>query len=280
MFERISYTWEAMSSSWEVLKRNKSLMLFPLCSGIACLLILVSFAIPIFLADAWMPPADDAAPAEHVIYYGTLFLFYFCNYFVMTFFNAAVVGAAVQELAGQDATLGSAMKAATNRLPQIFGWAVVAASVGLILRIIEERSDRVGQFVAAILGTAWTITTFLVVPVIVVEGKGPIDAFKKSTSLLGETWGDQLVGNFGFGIIFFLLAIPAFILLIIGVMIGGAIGGIIAIIAAVIYLIVLSLAQSTMQAIFQAVLYYYAERGKAPAGFSKRMLRDAMHRGE
>lgn len=276
MFGKISYTWEAMGASWQVLKRNKKLLVFPLISGIACIIIFASFAIPIFLADAWQPPAQNAEPIQQVIYYGTLFAFYLCNYFVITFFNSAVVGAAVQELSGQEATLGSALKSATNRLPQIFGWSLVAATVGLILRAIEEHSERVGQFVTAILGAVWTATTFMVVPVLVVEGKGPIDAFKRSASLLTKTWGEQLVSNFSFGIIFLLLAIPGIILIVVGFALGGAIGGIVAISLAVIYFIVLSLVQTALQSIFQAVLYLYSERGEVPADFNGGMLRGAM----
>ena len=264
-FGRIAYTWHAMGSSWEVLKRNKKLMLFPLFSGIACLVILISFLVPIFLANAWMPPAQNAPPADQIVYYGTLFLFYFCNYFVITFFNSAVVGAAVQELSGHSPTFGSSMRSATNRLPQILGWSLASATVGLILRAIE-----------GLLGAAWTMTTFLVVPVIVVEGKGPIDAFKSSASLLRKTWGEQLTGNFGFGLIFFLLAIPAVIVLVLGFAVGGPIGGIIAVALAVIYMIVLSLIQSTLQGIFQAVVYLYAARGETPDEFDASMLRGAM----
>lgn len=276
MFGRISYTWQAMGASWQVLKRNKKLLVFPLISGIACIIIFASFAIPLFLADAWQPPAQDAGPAQQVVYYGTLFAFYFCNYFVITFFNSAVVGAAVQELSGQEATLGSSLKSATNRLPQIFGWSLVAATVGLILRAIEDHSDRVGQFITAILGAVWTATTFMVVPVLVVEGKGPIDAFKRSASLLRKTWGEQLVSNFSFGIIFLLLAIPGIILIVIGFALGGAVGGIVAVSLAVIYFITLSLVQTALQSIFQAVLYLYSERGDVPVDFDRRMLRGAM----
>lgn len=276
MFQRISYTWEAMGSSWRVLKRNKKLLLFPLISGIACIAILASFAIPLYMADNWRPPAQNAPPADQVIYYGTLFLFYFCNYFVITFFNSAVVGAAVQELSGHEASFGSAMKSASNRLPQIFGWALVAATVGLILRIIEDRSERVGQIVVAILGAVWTATTFLVVPVLVVEGKGPIDAFKRSASLLKQTWGEQLISHFSFGLIFFLLAIPAFIIIVAGFALGGPVGGFIAVALAVLYLIVLSLVQTALQGIFQAVLYLYSERGEIPEAFDGRMLNNAM----
>jgi hypothetical protein len=267
-----------MGSSWQVLKHNKKLLLFPLFSGLACILVLASFAVPIYLADAWSPPQQDAPPAKHVAYYGVLFLFYFCNYFVITFFNSAVVGAAVQELCGQRPTFGTAMRSATMRLPQILGWALVSATVGLLLRAVEERSEKVGQFVVGLLGAAWTITTFLVVPVLVVEGKGPIESFKKSASLLKKTWGEQLMSNFGFGIIFFLLFLPAILIVWGGFHFGGETGGIIAIVAAVIYVLMLALIQSTLQSIFQAVLYLYAERGQTPDEFDQSLLSGAMAR--
>lgn len=276
MFSRISFTWSAMRSSWQVLKQNKRLLLFPLLSGIACLVVLVSFAVPVLWMGAWEPPGRNAQPIDHVAYYGVLFLFYFLNYFVITFFNSAVVGAAVQDLAGHEVTLGSALKSATNRLPQIFGWALVAATVGLIIRAVEERVEWVGQFVMSLLGAAWTATTFLVVPVLVVEGRGPIDAFKRSASMFRRTWGEQLVSNFSFGIIFFLLGIPAFVLLALGLAVGGAVGSVMAIVLAAVYLIVLALVQSALQSIFQAVLYIYAESGTAPEGFRGHMLNDAM----
>src|SRR4029077_13330612 len=107
------------------------------------------------------------------------------------------------------------------RLPVIAGWALVSATVGLILRIIEDRSARIGQIVAALLGMAWTVVSFLVVPILVIENKGPIAALKDSTALLKKTWGEQLVSNFSFGMIFFLLALPAFALFILGGVAGS-----------------------------------------------------------
>ncbi len=265
-----------MSDCWQVLKEDKRLLVFPLISGICCLLLLASFAIPIFLTGAWHPPAHDAAPLQQAIYYGTLFSFYFCNYFIVVFFNAAIVSCAATRMSGGNPTVGDGLRAAVSRLPVIFGWAVVSATVGLILRVIEDRSERIGQIVAGLLGLAWTVVSFLVVPILVIENKGPFAALQDSTALLKKTWGEQLVSNFSFGGIFFLLAIPAFALVMLGFYLGGAVGGIVCIVLAAIYLIVLSLVQSALQAIFQTALYLYARDGQVPAGFRSEVLNGAM----
>jgi hypothetical protein len=179
-------------------------------------------------------------------------------------------------LNGQQPSTGDALRAASMRIHQILGWALVAATVGFILRILEERSERVGAFVAGLLGMAWSITTFLAVPVLVVEGKGPIDSFKKSAKLLRRTWGDQLMGNFSFGAIFFLLSLPAIIAVVVAFNVGGGALGVFVLVIAVIYWIVLALVDSTLQTIYQAALYVFAAQGEVPHGFRKRQLKGAM----
>lgn len=272
---KITRTWSLMSACWQVLKQDKELLVFPLISGVCCLLLLASFAAPLYLTNHWQPPARDAAAAQQAAYYGTLFLFYVCNYFVVVFFNAAIVACATLRLGGGNPTLGDGFRAAAARLPVIAGWAVVSATVGLILRIIEDRSDKIGRFVAGLLGAAWTVVSFLVVPILVIENKNPFSALKESAGLLKKTWGQQLVGNFSFGIIFFLLAIPAIAVMVLGFFTGSIAGIAVCIVLGVVYLIVLALVQSALQAIFQAALFLYARDGQVPPGFGD-LLGNAM----
>lgn len=273
---RIHRTWSMMSACWQILKEDKALLVFPFMSGICCLLLLASFAVPLWATNHWQPPAGDADAAQQVAYYGVLFLFYLCNYFAVIFFNAAIIACATNRLGGGNATVGDGFRAAAARLPAIAGWAVVSATVGLVLRVIEDRSKWVGRIVAGLLGVAWTVVSFLVVPVLVIENKGPFAALKESAGLVGKTWGKQVVGNFGFGLIFFLLAIPAFLVIGLGIFSGnvalmaGCIG------LGVIYLVVLGLVQSALQSIFQAAVFLYARDGQVPAGFEAELLGSAM----
>lgn len=267
-----------MSACWQILKQDKSLLLFPFISGICCLLLLASFAIPLYATNHWQPPGRDADAIRQVAYYGTLFLFYVLNYFVIIFFNAAIVACATLRMRGENPTVADGFRAASARLPVIAGWAVVSATVGLVLRLIEDKSDKIGQFVAGLFGAAWTLVSFLVVPILVVENKNPFAALKDSAALLKKTWGEQLAGNFGFGLAFFVLAIPAIILIIAGVASGnvGLMAGCAAL--AVVYLILLALVQSALQSIFQAAVFLYARDGQVPEGFEADLLGNAMVR--
>jgi hypothetical protein len=277
-----------MRASWDVLKQDKELLLFPLFSAVGCVLVLASFAGPILALTDWQATGESMAAstaealgsgesgvsAEQAVYTFGLFLFYCCNYFVMIFFNAGLVACAEIRMEGGDPTVGDGLRAAWSRLPAILGWAVVAATIGLVLRMIEERSNFVGKIVAGLLGMAWSLTSFLVVPILVVENEGPIAALKRSASMLKKTWGEQIIGNFSFGLIFMVLSLPAVLLVIAGV----AAGSLTLIVLGVLAVILIALAQSALQGIFQAALYLYMRDGVAPDGFDAGELQAAVDR--
>ncbi len=264
MFGKISDTWELMGSSWEVIKKDKELLIFPLVSLIACLLVFASFAIPIVNSGA-LDRIDEQTLNDPGVW-ATTFMFYFCNYFIIIFFNTALITCATIRFNGGDPTLADGFRGAMRRFHSIFGWALVSATVGMILRMIEERSEKVGTIITSILGMIWTAVSFLVIPVMVVEDKSPLQALKESTVLLKKTWGEQLVSNFSFGLVYFLLGLPGYLLIGFGVfMFSSSIVLAVSLIAiAVIYLIIVGLINFAQQSIFQAALYFYAKDGRMP----------------
>ncbi len=273
---KIYRTWSLMSACWQILKKDKEILVFPLISGVCCLALLASFVIPFYLTGNWQRSETGAETSSQAVYYVTLFLFYVCNYFVVIFFNCAIVACATIRMGGGDPTVRDGLRAATSRLPAIAGWAVVSATVGLVLRIIEERSEKIGRFVAGLLGMAWTLVSFLVIPILVVENKGPLSALKESTQLLKKTWGEQLAGTFSFGLLFFLLGIPALALAFLGFFSANTAIAFLCVGLAVAYLIALALVQSALQAIFQSAVYLYARNGQVPEGFEEEYLSGAM----
>jgi hypothetical protein len=146
----------------------------------------------------------------------------------------------------------------------------------MILRAIEERSPLVGRIVAGLLGTAWGITSYLVIPILVNERKGPMEAFQESARLLKKTWGEELIGGFSFGLVFFVLSLPAFMLIAGGFASGSGHAAIGLFVLAVLYLVSLSAVQAALQGIFQAALYQYARKGETPRGFDRDVLNEAV----
>lgn len=283
MFERISTGWELAKESLNVLKLDKELLMFPLLSGMACLVVTASFAIPVFFSGLLenvgdQPAGENLTSVESILMYVLMFLFYFVTYFIIIFFNSALVACAIIRLKGGDPILSDGFGAAMARLPQIAGWALVAASVGMILKIIESRSQRFGQIVSGLLGMAWSITTFFVIPVLVVEKTGPVDAVKRSVSIMKKTWGESLSANFGIGLITFLAMIVAILPIVGGVAAIGSqmtILGIALIAIGAVLVLTVSLVSSALGTIMLAALYIYAEEGTVPGGFDARLIQKA-----
>jgi hypothetical protein len=273
--EKFERSWQIMKASWEILRQDKEILVFPLLSGLSLILILGSFAVPIF-ALGGMDMVERITRHNGAV--GNLVVavaFYFINYFVIIFFNTAIVACATIRMRGGNPSVGDGLHSAGAHLFEIAGWALVSASVGMLLRMIEERSKLVGRIVAGLLGMAWGITSYLVIPILVNEGKGPMEAFRESARLLKKTWGEELIGGFSFGLIFFLLALPAF-----GILMAGWIGGkavtAVLLILVILYLIALSVVQAALQGIFQAALYQYAKKGEPPRGFDRETLNEAI----
>jgi hypothetical protein len=289
MAGRFSRGWALVGQSWRVLKVDKELVLFPIFSSVTSLLVMASFVVPLAFNgqfERWFGQAQNAhqhggrgMPADP-LFYVWLFSFYFVSYAAITFFNAALIAAAIERFGGGKPTIGSGLSAAASRLPQILAWALVSATVGMVLKIIEDRGKGVGRFVAGLLGAAWTIATFFVVPVIVVEKAGPIEAIKRSGSIIRKTWGEGLVGNLGLSLVFFALFLLAALPVVAGAAIGiGMQAGPVPVLAglaiSILLWIVLSLISSTLRTILVAAAYEYAATGKVPGQFDQELLQGA-----
>lgn len=279
MFARFSRSWQLVKASGTVLRQDKELLLFPFFSAIATLLVTISFFVPLMATGAFEESAGANGDASYMV---LLFLFYLVQYFVIFFFNSALVGAAMIRLDGGDPTVSNGLRVASSRIVQILGYAAIAATVGLILRLIEERAGFIGRWIAGLLGVAFTVATFLAVPILVSRDLGPIEAVKESATLLKKTWGENVIGNVGMGLVFFLLYIGAVgigLLFVFGVAQTGN-GPLIIGVTAIVALAVVGLAlvQTALQGVYSAALYRYATDGNVGEAFSSTLLGDAFRR--
>lgn len=257
---RMARTWSLAKASWQVLKADKELIALPIISLVATIAVAAGFLAPILLTSSGTEIQDPGAAG-----YVLLFVAYVVLAFITIFFNAALVHAANERLSGGDPTLGSALRGALMRVGRILPWALVSATVSIVLRAIEERAGVVGRIVVGIAGVAWSLVTFLVIPVLVIEGVGVGDAVKRSGALFKQTWGENVAAQVGFGLIGFLAMLPAFLVVAVTVAAGGAVV-VIGVAVAVLWVLTVAMVLSALSGIFQTALYRYAAGVGSDAG--------------
>jgi Family of unknown function (DUF6159) len=267
---RIARSWELVKQSFAILKSDKELMLLPIASAISC--VVVSVVILAGGALAFLPEIKTSLatnarwqPNDPRMWV-CLFIFYLANYFVIVFFNVALVTAASSRLAGGQATINDGLQAAWERKGRIFEWALLAATVGILLRMMEERMSWIGRLVVRLIGVAWTLASYFVVPVLAAEDLGPVEALKRSAHVFRETWGEKVVGGFSFGLIFMLLALPGIALPLLGAALSPA-GMVVGSVLMVLYWLLLGVVSAATEGIFTAALYRYAITKQVSAGF-------------
>ncbi|AWV08696.1 DUF6159 family protein [Marilutibacter maris] len=264
MFEKFRRSWALVKASASVLRSDKELMLFPLVSSAATVLVLATFAVPTFALRIF---ENGFGPVGAI----WAFAFYFCQYTVIIFFNSALVGAALIRLEGGDPTLADGLRAARSRLGAILGYAAIAATVGMLLNAMKNRENNfIVRLIGSGLGMMWTLATFLVVPVLVSTDVGPVDALRSSVNLLKRTWGENAIGQIGIGTAFGLITV---VVVLIGAgctvaawMVSAGLGIAVAVVF-VIAVLLLGVYQSALSGVYSAALYQYVTRGETPAGF-------------
>lgn len=277
MFERFARSWQLTKTSFGVLRSDKQLVLFPILSTISCILISATFIVPAIFAVDWHQVfSHKSGPREHlpmqVWWYPLLFLFYFVNYAIIAFFNAALIACALRKFDGQSATLKDGLSAASKRMPQILAWSALNATVGVLLQMLQERLGWLGKWIVGLLGVGWNIATFFVVPVLVVEGVGPIDAVKRSAQVIRKTWGESLITQVGFGSAMALISVAVvglpMVLGVVGTIMTDSAWPVLTGIGLGLVLgVIMALITTTMKTILVAATYRYAATGQVAPGF-------------
>jgi hypothetical protein len=266
---RISNSLAMAGASWRVLQADKELLVITVMSFVCTLSVALLSGGAVYFSLHQVVEADgttNLGPTPLTWVVGVVG--YLLITFVVTFFAAALVAGTRERLMGGRPNLGSAFSAASRRLPEIFLWSLLTGTVGLILSAIENRGGMVVRLIFRLIGMTWRIVTWLAVPVIVAEGTGPIRSLKRSAGLFRQTWGENLVGQIGFGLIGLVAMVPGLLiagLLMVHLPVAGIVVGFL-------WVAAVSVVISTMTGIFRTVLYQFASGGPLPPGFDQANL--------
>ncbi|MBN2599385.1 MAG: hypothetical protein JXA75_02505 [Candidatus Thermoplasmatota archaeon] len=259
-------SWQLMKTSLGILRKDKEIMIFPVLSFIACIIILLSF-----FTGFWFLGIDSFESMQWVwIIVG--FLLYFILFFFVIFFNTAIIACANIRLNGGDPTVSDGLRIASQHLGRILIWALISATIGMILQAIRQRGGWVGRIVAGVFGLAWTYVTFFIIPVLIYEKKGIGSSIRRSASLFKQTWGETIIGSFGFGVIFFLLALLGILPIILGYFLGGTTGVIVGVVIAFFYWVFLGVVASATNGIYVAALYQFATKKQLPSEYDPSLI--------
>ncbi len=281
MFDVFSRSWKLTKLSWSVLLADKEMLLFPLIGGIFSFLYILVLIYPTILVGF----IEGGSNAEiGALGYVLLFVTYLGLSFIATFFNVCTVYTTKVRFEGGDATFMESIRFGFSKIGLIFAWAMVSATVGMILRGIEYLARRVGgigeiviRILTSLLGMAWAIVTLFVIPAMVYEDVGPVDAIKLSFETLKKTWGESLIRHYGLGLVqsaFIFLGVLVFIALLIAVSSSG-VGMVVVLVLAALYFVSVVLVFTVMNSVFNTALFVYAETGQVPGEFDEDVLNSA-----
>jgi hypothetical protein len=246
-----------------VLRSRKELAVFPLLSGAAGLLVAIIFLTPAVFTVDFDSSDNHATPGTYIL----LVAFYLAGAYVAIFFNAALISQAHIALKGGDPSVAGGLRTAGSMAGRLFPWALLTATVSLIIRAIEERLGFLGRIIGGLIGMAWNLVTYLVLPVMVLEGATTKPAVKRSSELFRATWGENVLGNAGIGAVGVLLFLPCLLLIVLGVTAGGAVTWVCFGLAVLLFLASV-IVTSALSGIYQTALYHFAAEQTVPQEFA------------
>ncbi|MBI4895358.1 MAG: hypothetical protein HY831_02585 [Candidatus Aenigmarchaeota archaeon] len=263
-FGRLNASIQLIKESWRILKKDKELLLYPFVSAVISIVLLFAIFVPVIFAGF-----------STFNFWIAFIVFYFLAVIVGTFFTAGLMASANIRLNGKDPKFSDGLKVAAKNFPRLLGWAILNATVGIILRTIAEGDNIIAKIVSYILAFAWSMLTLFTIPVILFEKKGVFGSIKRSGEIFKHTWGESVVGQFSIGALFVLGFLAGLFLIFLAYLSG--IFSLFAIVFVLVFIlwVILYLITSALDGIYKTALYNYATKKKLPKGFSKEFIQNA-----
>lgn len=260
---RVARSWRLTRTAWSLVRGDRAVLALAACATLCGIGGAVLFM--------WL--SRSRSPGESVG--GLLIWVAALGYpitFLSTFFNVAIAAAANAALEGQRLTFVQAIGCAGRRLDQVALWALVVSGIGLVVREVGSRLPGGGRLATGLLGAAWTLVSFLAIPVLAVEGCGGLRCIRRSSELLRRRWGETVGGNVAITAWAGVIMLPAVFLLAAGFALvdhahRGT--GVWFVVVGLGVTFVISGASGAVRQVFAAAVYRYAVAGTAPAPFSE-----------
>ncbi|MFT5111724.1 MAG: hypothetical protein ACI8P9_001044 [Parasphingorhabdus sp.] len=257
MLGKIKTSWSLTKQCWTVLKLDKELLIFPVISTIAVVVLLIGLIDTDFLVF----PADESGEIN-MTQLSAYFVYYFACVFIILFFNTALIACAMIRFRGSDPTIMMGLGAASSRIGSIFMWSLVSATVGLIIKLFGRSDNFLARLAASLFGAIWAVASYFVLPVLIVEGTGPFTAVKRSIAIIRKTWGETLGAEIGMGLIFLVIGIPSWVLFIAAASFQESSIAAYLFFAGLGWMLIAMVMAAAMDGIMRAALFNYAHDGK------------------
>lgn len=280
---RIRASFLLLTETFRFFWSDKEMLLVPIIATVAQLFLIgLVFVTVIVPAGLFLETTETSAQAISPLEYLYLFIFYVIGAFTVASSQAVITHIVYTRVRGGNASLGDGLAMVPKHFFSLLVWACITSTVGLLLRSIAERSQLLVKVLVALLGAAWSVLTYFVVPAIVIDNKSVLGAISHSGGVFKRTWGETLVSNTSLSLAI-TLSFIGLIVVLGGVLFvtGGSVEALI--ICGVIFIVAILVATivgSILSSVLRTLLYVYANEQIIPANFNKELLENILVRKE
>ena len=298
MTDKLARSWQLFKSSVTVIRNHPKLLVFPVVTGLLTLAIAVFFLAPVVLvvmAPHWIQGSAVQGIADRLGFLrfrhggafnfqiqpiGTMILAgaYLLNMFLATLSSVAFNSEILEALSGRGVSIRHGIETACLRWKAVLLWSLLAGSIGLFIRGLEQRFALLGRMVAGVIGLAWSVASIFAIPILVRETSvsNPFEVLSKSARVIKATWGEMLTGYLGmqgtnvfvlWGSILFWLATGALAIVFSNGWILLAAG-----VPWLVSLLAYGYLSSIASRVYLCALYLYASEGTVPGPYDASMM--------